>query len=204
MLSLVAGLAGGAIHALSGPDHLAAVAPLSLGDRWRGLRAGFEWGVGHGVGVALLGLVAVVAHQLVPIEELSSWCEALVGYVLIGLGAWALWRARGFARDSGTEPREEALRHHSPATLGLGVLHGSAGASHLAVVLPAAGLSLANAVGFLVFYVVGATAAMVVVGGAAGELSARGGRRYLPVLLGAAGLVAIVVGAFWVVAAHAA
>lgn len=203
MLTLVSGLAGGAIHALSGPDHLAAVTPLSLGDRWKGARAGLEWGVGHGAGVGVLGLLAMVAHRAVPIELLSGWSEFLVGFVLVGVGAWAAFRGvRAIRHD--TAHSLGRLHHHSSATVGLGALHGSAGAGHLVAVLPAAGLSSTGAVAYLVSYVLGAALAMALVGALAGELSARGGRKVLPILLTVAGGVAIVVGLAWIVGGLAA
>jgi len=46
LAATLAGLAAGLIHVLSGPDHLAAVAPLA-GGRGRAWRAGFLWGLGH-------------------------------------------------------------------------------------------------------------------------------------------------------------
>jgi len=200
MLSLVAGLAGGAIHALSGPDHLAAVTPLSLGDRWRGARAGLEWGIGHGAGVGLLGLVAIAAHQAVPVDVLSGWSESFVGFVLLGIGAWALLRGYRFSSARPDADHEVAPpHHHRSATLGLGALHGSAGAGHLVAVLPAAGLSTFGAAIYLVSYVLGAAAAMATVGALAGEISARGGRRFLPLILAGSGACAMVVGACWIV-----
>jgi hypothetical protein len=68
-----AGLVAGALHVLSGPDHLAAVAPLaadSTAGRWR---AGFSWGIGHTGGVLVVGLLAVLLRGLLPLDSISSW-----------------------------------------------------------------------------------------------------------------------------------
>lgn len=52
--AILAGVALGALHAVTGPDHVAAVVPMSLGTPWKGARTGLGWGAGHGVGVAVL------------------------------------------------------------------------------------------------------------------------------------------------------
>ena len=94
--TLVAGLAGlsaGLIHALSGPDHLSAVAPLVINERSRRWRMGLFWGIGHSLGVWVVGLIALALRGFLPIESLSSWSERLVGAVLIGVGLWGLRRA---------------------------------------------------------------------------------------------------------------
>src|SRR5688572_3654911 len=63
--ALLAGLAAGLIHVLSGPDHLAAVAPLA-GGRGRSWRAGFLWGLGHSGGVLAVGLLALGLRGALP------------------------------------------------------------------------------------------------------------------------------------------
>ena len=48
MLTVITGaLVSGLVHVLSGPDHLAAVAPLATASRERGWLAGWTWGIGH-------------------------------------------------------------------------------------------------------------------------------------------------------------
>jgi NAD(P)-dependent dehydrogenase (short-subunit alcohol dehydrogenase family) len=50
MLTALSGVVAGVFHVLSGPDHLAAVAPLAASDRGRSVRAGWTWGAGHASG----------------------------------------------------------------------------------------------------------------------------------------------------------
>ncbi|HLE19870.1 MAG TPA: nickel transporter, partial [Vicinamibacteria bacterium] len=90
--SVLAGLAAGALHALSGPDHLAAITPLSIQNR-RAWRLGLRWGLGHALGVASMGGLLLAFQHLLDLERLSWWSERLVGVVLIGLGVWGLRRA---------------------------------------------------------------------------------------------------------------
>ena len=70
LAATLAGLAAGLIHVLSGPDHLAAVAPLA-GGRGRAWRAGFLWGLGHSGGVLAVGLLALALRGALPIDALS-------------------------------------------------------------------------------------------------------------------------------------
>jgi ABC-type nickel/cobalt efflux system permease component RcnA len=92
--TILAGLTAGAVHVLAGPDHLAAVAPMAANGNGSPWRSGFLWGLGHAGGVLLVGFGAILLRGFLPIELLSEWSEALVGLVLIGIGAWGLWSAR--------------------------------------------------------------------------------------------------------------
>jgi len=80
MLTLLTGAAAGLFHVLSGPDHLAAVAPLAVDDRNRGWLAGFTWGVGHASGVVVVAVIAVMLREMLPsIDIISAWGERAVG-----------------------------------------------------------------------------------------------------------------------------
>ncbi len=56
-----AGLVAGFVHVLSGPDHLAAIAPYAVDSRSRAWRTGVRWGLGHTAGVLCVGAAAAVA-----------------------------------------------------------------------------------------------------------------------------------------------
>src|SRR4051794_11282215 len=77
LVAALMGILAGVIHALSGPDHLSAVAPLVINERSRRWRMGLFWGIGHSLGVWIIGLVALVLRGFLPIESLSSWSERL-------------------------------------------------------------------------------------------------------------------------------
>src|SRR5512142_2033337 len=86
----LAGTLAGLLHVVSGPDHLVAVAPLAMKRPTLGLRVGLMWGVGHASGVILVGLLGVVLRSFVKIDSLSRWAEFIVGFVLMGVGVWAI------------------------------------------------------------------------------------------------------------------
>src|SRR5215510_3738427 len=110
MLTLLTGALAGLFHVLSGPDHLAAVAPLAADDRGRGWLAGCTWGIGHASGVVVVAIVAVLLRDLLPsIDVISAWGERVVGAALIGIGLWALRRR---ARIERTPHRHGRMSHH--------------------------------------------------------------------------------------------
>jgi hypothetical protein len=189
--ALLAGLAVGAAHAVTGPDHLAAVVPLSLDTPWRGARTGLAWGTGHGTGVALLALVALALREVFLVELVGAWSELAVGALLVVIGGWAIRRAR---------PSRAVHVHLRPA-FGVGTLHGSAGASHLVGLVPAMGLPLGSAVAYLLAFLVGAAAAMTAVGMLCGAASHHVGPRGRSSLHAFAGVAAVAVGIAWMIGA---
>lgn len=217
MLGILTGLFAGLLHVLSGPDHLAAIAPLAARRPRQALALGVRWGLGHSAGVLLVGVLALWLRELLPLEALSFWTERLVGVLLVGVGIWGLRQVvRRHVHDGEHEhgrrrhahfhfhvPGGDAARaRHSHAALGIGVLHGLAGGAHFIAVLPALALGhFAAGAGFLLAYGVGTILGMAGFAGSIGWL-ARGprGTSWLgPVLGGASGL-ALVVGVWWIVA----
>jgi len=189
LAAALGGVTAGLIHVLSGPDHMAAVAPLA-GARSRAWRAGFLWGLGHSGGVLAVGLLALALRGALPLDALSSWSERIVGVTLIGIGLW------GFTRVL----RGPIHSHvHVRAAAAVGVLHGVAGSSHFLGVLPALALpSAAASVGYLAGFAIGTVAAMSGfahgLGLIAGSDDAPRHRRWL---LSASSALAIVVGLVW-------
>ncbi len=205
---LVAGLAGisaGVIHALSGPDHLSAVAPLVINERSRRWRMGLFWGIGHSLGVWIIGLIALVLRGFLPIESLSSWSERLVGVVLIGVGLWGLRRAFAAKLPAPHVHDEEEPGKKRPgrAAVLIGGLHGLAGSSHIVGLLPALafptrGASAAYVVGFGLGAILGMTAFSTTFGMFAHRITGRGVRAY-QTLLACFSAAAILVGGYWLI-----
>jgi hypothetical protein len=216
MLTLLSGLVAGVFHVLSGPDHLAAVAPLAASDRARGFRAGWTWGLGHASGVMVVAALAVVLRDaLPPVGDISAWGERLVGGALIALGFWSLSHA---ARLRHAPHMHGATRHghvhvqrgprwmrrlgHGHASFAVGVLHGVAGSSHFFGVLPALALPTAAAsFSYIAAFGLGTVAAMTTFAGAIGGLGARGFALSHHRLMTATGVAAIAVGCVWLAGA---
>ena len=217
MLIVVTGAVAGLFHVLSGPDHLAAVAPLALDGRRRGWIAGWTWGLGHASGVVVVALLGVLLREILPpIDVLSAWSERLVGTALIGIGLWALSRGLRVA-PARHQHGEWSHNHlhvqagpawiqrlgHAHASFCMGVLHGMAGSSHFFGVLPALALpTTSDAVLYIASFGVGTITAMTIFAAAVGSIAVRSvhGPRAYRAMMSAAALLAIVAGGVWLMA----
>ena len=197
-----AGLAAGLLHVFSGPDHLAAVAPLAADTaadtaqrrRVEGWRTGLQWGIGHTIGVLLIASLLLLIREQLPLEAISAYSERLVGVALILVGGWGFWSAR-VRRCAGAK-----VHSHAGASFGMGALHGLAGSSHLFGVLPALAFATRlEAALYLAGFGAGAIIGMTAFSAVMGLLSSRLSHRHSSGLLYASSAAALVVGGFWLV-----
>jgi hypothetical protein len=193
MFAFFAGLAAGLLHVFSGPDHLAAVAPLAA-DTGRGQwKTGLQWGVGHTIGVLLIAALLLLVREQLPLEIISANSERLVGVALILVGAWGVWKAS----RTGFTPHGHS---HLGASFGMGALHGLAGSSHLFGVLPALAFATRSDAGlYLAGFGAGAIIGMTSFSAAMGLLSSKLSHRHSSGLLYASSAAALVIGGFWLV-----
>ena len=183
-----AGVVAGILHVFTGPDHLAAVAPLAAGGNRRAWATGLQWGAGHTAGVVLIGAVLLLVSEQLPLESISAYSERIVGVALIGVGAWGLWKAR----------RPSPPHTHAGASFAMGTLHGLAGSSHLFGVLPALAFSVgSDAALYLAGFGIGAMAAMAAFAAGVGLIAVRFG--HFRSVLYASSIAALVIGGFWLV-----
>jgi hypothetical protein len=216
MLTAMTGALAGLFHVLSGPDHLAAVAPLAAADRQRGWLAGWTWGIGHTAGVVVVALLAVLLRDtLPPIEIISAWSERIVGGALIAIGIWALRRslhirtaphAHGAVSHDHLQvtsgPDWIRRRGHAHASFCMGILHGMAGSSHFFGVLPALALpSRAAALLYIGAFGIGTVVAMTAFAAAVGSAGSRLGPGALGhrAMMMTAAVLALAVGGWWLV-----
>jgi hypothetical protein len=223
MLALVAwsGAIAGAVHVVSGADHLAALLPLSVGRRLRAFATGALWGVGHSGGVLLIATLAVLLRERLELEAVGAVGERLVGVMLIVLGGFGLRaalrltvHAHGHAHDAGSHAHvhlhgpasahpagSEAEHHHGHTAFAAGTLHGVAGTAHVLGVLPAVALPSALDSGvYLAAFALGTILAMGGFAALVGEATARAGARAPLALKGlacTASVVTIAVGGAW-------
>ena len=213
LISVLTGLAAGAVHVVAGADHLVAMAPFSINRPFQALRSALAWGAGHSAGVVVLALFAIALKDLAHVEAMSSWAEFLVGVALLVVGALAVRTAFGLELHSHTHRHDDdrathqhlhlhlrgqhSHRRHIHAASGLGLLHGLAGASHLLAVIPALALPPHAAVGYLIAYLIGSITAMTAVVALVSFLTRRSGARLLPFLVGGTGALSILTGAVW-------
>jgi len=86
--SLIAtGLSLGILHVLAGPDHLSALAALSVGNSWRAFSLGLRWGLGHSTGLIVVAIIFILMKGDLDLKLLGRYCDTLVGAFMIVLGA---------------------------------------------------------------------------------------------------------------------
>ena len=219
-IAAVTGLTAGAVHVWTGPDHLAAIAPLAVRRPQRAWLPGARWGMGHSAGVALVGLLSLCLRDFIPVEWLSTWGERLVGVMLFAIGLWALrlalkdkLHAHEHEHDGDRHlhihthahshpPQQESAHRHTHAAFGIGTLHGLAGSSHFLGVLPALAFKTKwEAVAYLLTFGVGTIGAMATFSWGMGWMTTRCGARGVQAyrgLMGASAVAAMGIGTFWI------
>jgi len=218
LIGVLSGLTAGALHVFTGADHLAAIAPLAAHRPAHGTWMGFKWGLGHGLGASLIGVLGLLGRERIDVDQWSRLAESLVGYMLVGIGVWAFIRARAMVVHSHVHVHDGREHHHvhvhseldaqsahvgtahadhSHATLYVGMLHGSAGAGHAFAVIPALALPWGEAILYLTSYFLAAVGAMSLFGATLGWIG-RGRRPELVRgMVYVSSFAAVFVGVLW-------
>ena len=203
ILTILTGAVAGGLHVVLAPDHLAALAPLSVEARRRAWQVGLRWGTGHAAGIALVGGTALLASEGWNVELLDELGGYAVGLTLIAIGAWGFLHVRrGAHLDPVAAPALEP-HVHATAAFVVGTVHGVAGTGALLGVIPLLALPLVEAIGYLCGFAAGTVGAMTgaaaLLGLAApeGDRDARAALVYRRVFLGASG-IALAVGGGWI------
>ena len=220
MISMLAGFAAGSIHVMTGPDHLAAVSPIAIDNRNSPSVVGLKWGIGHTSGVCLIGGLALLLREVIPLNFISGYSERLVGITLVFIGLWGIRKAYMKKALPHTHKHDGQVHahphiHHGPeeqapagtpihthTAFGVGIIHGFAGSSHIVGILPAlAFASRVDAVLYLLFFGIGTVLAMVafstVVGMVTRRLEIKGALVFQRMLAAFSG-IAVCIGVYWI------
>jgi ABC-type nickel/cobalt efflux system permease component RcnA len=174
--------------------------------------------------VAIVGVLALLFREALPLEAIASWSERLVGVMLVAIGIWAIRKAMkltihvhehehdgsrhvhihahgpGHAHDS-ANAHTHSPHTHSHVPVGIGMLHGLAGSSHFLGVLPMLALpTVTDAILYLGAFTIGTIASMAFFSVAVGYASrrcAKRGERFYRGFMSLSGVAALVVGCAW-------
>ena len=204
IIYFLTGLAASSLHVVSGPDHLAAVTPLAIESKKKSWLIGFTWGLGHTIGVFIIGILFILFKDLIPVDTISAYSEQIVGVLLIVIGLWIFYRI--FANKP--HKKIETKKNDAWTALGIGVIHGVAGVSHLIGILPSLALpTKADSVSYILGFGVGTILTMIVYSAIMGSISQRASQNdHKKLLLGiriAGSTIAVLVGIFWIFQASA-
>jgi len=212
IVSLITGIVYGAIHVLSGFDHLIPLVPTAFSHPKLAIRTGLAWGIGHSTGVIILSSIAVIAKDKIQVDQMSSLAEFSVGFALLAAGVFAIRRSLGLSIHTHKHEHGSGKHHdhihlhfgkknkHSPhthASTGLGILHGLAGPSHLLAVAPALALSSIGAVVYMIAYLIGSIITMIAFLATLSYAAKYLDNRAIPGMIGAAGGLSIATGIYW-------
>jgi nickel/cobalt transporter (NicO) family protein len=196
---VVSGLASGALHAVSAPDHVVGLAPLALERRTGAWHVGLLWGAGHALGSAAIGVVLVAALSAANLSVAEAWGERAAGIALAALGLAGLVRRTHAHAHAGAAAGET----RPGAVMLVGLVHGGTGAAGLLLLLPGAlAGSGAERIGYLAGFAAGSTVAMAGLTAALAALSrAMGVGRVAARLARVASGISIPIGVWWALAA---
>jgi ABC-type nickel/cobalt efflux system permease component RcnA len=188
MIQFLTGILMSSVHVITGPDHLAAVTPLAIENRKKAWHIGFAWGVGHVLGMLMIGLLYLVFREFINVEKISGYSEYLVGIVLVGIGTWAIIKSIKHFHTHHVHPHyhekpvpqvhihshehEDEFEHahahlkagkqNSITALLIGTLHGFAGISHFLLILPTLALpSMVDSLLYLSGFALGTIITMI-------------------------------------------
>jgi hypothetical protein len=125
-----AGMLAGVLHTLTGPDHLAALAPLTIGrSRAQSTLLGGLWGCGHNTGQILFGMVFLVLRDRLSLnmELISQWGQGVVGVTLVLIGMLGFKEAMEL--DDAAWPRVDATKRAERADSSASAVSSSSGAA---------------------------------------------------------------------------
>lgn len=188
-IPIIMGIFASMLHVWTGPDHLAAVTPLVFDSKKNHWQIGGAWGLGHLLGMLLIGGLYYMFKSYIPVDRISEYSEQIVGIILIGLGLWAFYRMKkvhehhhihphihndGFQdfvhvhehnadTHLHTHPKEKSKNQNLVTATGVGIVHGFAGISHFLLMLPALAFhSQWQSAQYLIGFAIGTVSAMII------------------------------------------
>ncbi len=225
---IIAGLLMSVLHVVSGPDHLAAVTPLAIESKKKSWLVGLVWGIGHVLGMLLLGLLFVLFKQYINIDIISAYGEQLVGFLLIAIGVWSVLRVIKSQRKIGqhshphahngdvhihshehgkehshTHTHQNYYKQNIFTAMVIGIVHGVAGVSHIIAMLPSLALpDTSSSVLYLSGFAAGTILAMLIYALILGIIADRSAvnekTKSFGILRLVGGVAAILVGVWWI------
>ena len=226
-IPLIAGTLASMLHVISGPDHLAAVTPLVIEAKRKAWKIGLFWGIGHLIGMLLIGRLFLLFKELIPVDSISQYSEQLVAIVLISIGLWAFYRIFNEKKshkhphihaeeesyvhihkhehkhnNSHQHTHKKGIKQNIVSSFGIGFLHGLAGIAHFLLLLPALSFEKnSEGIQYITGFAIGTVLAMTTYALILGKIASYSKEEHNTIFFKgirfAGGLFAIVIGVYW-------
>jgi hypothetical protein len=85
---ITTGLSLGILHVLAGPDHLSALATLSVGNSWKAMSLGVRWGLGHSAGLVVVAVIFISLKGEMDLTRIGQFCNTILGIFMITIGLY--------------------------------------------------------------------------------------------------------------------
>jgi nickel/cobalt exporter len=152
-LAALIGVSSGAVHAVTGPDHVLSLGPAALRRNRAPWNLGLTWGAGHALGTLLLVLPVLLLARAAYLAEVAAVSDRIAGVTLLGMAVWSARNLRVASAAGAVESTRSPLL--------VGFIHGVTGAAALVVMLPMlANGSLPLTFAYLGGFALGSTLAM--------------------------------------------
>jgi hypothetical protein len=189
-VAMLYGAGSGALHAVTGPDHVLCLSPAALERSKAPWRIGLSWGVGHALGTLALAVPLIALAHVVHAPSLAAWGERLAGAALLATAVVSLRTLRSAHGPAKQTSLASPLR--------VGLVHGLTGAGSLVLVLPVIVTgSLERALLFLGAFALGSTLAMAALTSAIARLGSKLSTHHIAGAQRTLAWGAIALGTYW-------
>lgn len=227
MISFLTGFIASIQHVVTGPDHMAAVTPLAIDSKKKSWLIGLGWGLGHTVGMLIIGGLFLLFKEILPIDSIARHSDQIIGILLIVIGTWSVLRTyfryhhhnnkiqtHSHSHEQSsfsdthihiyehTHKQVKPVRQNAFAAFSIGIVHGCSGFNHLLALLPTLALpTMRQSVLYVIAFALGTVTVMITfahfMGLIAHRSEIRHQDRFLKLFTYAGGSAAIIIGIIW-------